>query len=97
MARKPTRHPGKAHGDATAPGKTTICLRVSRRELATVLAALRFHQDENLQGRGGIPDVAIKEIATDGGRLRSLTFDEVSRLCERLNLCNTRPKKTYST
>jgi hypothetical protein len=27
-----------------------ITLRVSRRELATILAALRFHQDENLRG-----------------------------------------------
>ena len=60
-------------------------LRITRRELATILAALRFHQDENLQGGRGIPDRSIKDIATDSGTLRPLDFQEVGRLCERLN------------
>jgi hypothetical protein len=63
-----------------------ITLRVSRRELATILAALRFHQNENLQGGGEIVDQSVKEIATDGGLLKPLRFREVGRLCERLNL-----------
>ena len=63
-----------------------ITLRITTRELATILAALRFHQDENLQGGGDIPDQFIKEIATDGGLLKPLTFEEVGKLCERLNL-----------
>ena len=61
-------------------------LRITRRELATILAALRFHQDENLQGSPDIPDQFIKEIATDGGLFKPLTFEEVGKLCERLNL-----------
>ncbi|MCY2926152.1 MAG: hypothetical protein NT031_12060 [Planctomycetota bacterium] len=70
---------------------SAITLRASRRELATILAALRFHQDENLQGgRGGkggqnILDQFIRQIATDGGVLTSLDFREVDRLCRRLN------------
>ena len=60
-------------------------LRVSRRELATILAGLRFHQAENLQGGRLIPDQFIKEIATDGGLLDALGFQEVDKLCQRLN------------
>jgi hypothetical protein len=62
-----------------------ITLRIDRRELATILAALRFHQDENLQGSQGIADQAIQEIATDDGHFKPLTFQEVGQLCERLN------------
>ena len=61
-------------------------LLVDDRELATILAALRFHQVENLQGTGAIPGQAIRDIATDGGRVEYLGFKDVDRLCERLNL-----------
>lgn len=61
---------------------------VDRRELATILAALRFHQDENLQNRSGIPDKVIKDIATDEGSLKPLDFKAVDRLCERINTCD---------
>lgn len=60
-------------------------LAVNDRQLATILAALRFHQAENLQGAVGIPDRAIEEIATDAGELAALDFDEVEELCQRLN------------
>ena len=63
-----------------------IALRITRRELATILAALRFHQDENLQGSPETPDQFIKEIATDGGLFKPLSFEEVGKLCERLNI-----------
>jgi hypothetical protein len=77
------------------PRKTeTIAMCVNRRELATILAALRFHQDENLQSGRGIPDQVIKEIATDGSRLRSMTFQEVDRLCQRLNKPEGTPSPT---
>jgi hypothetical protein len=62
-----------------------IELEVDWRELATILAALRFHQDENLQGGSIIADQKVGVIATDGGKLTPLDFDEVEQLCERLN------------
>jgi len=63
-----------------------IVVRIDKRQLATILASLRFHQDENLQGGRDMPNQPIKEIATDDGLLRPLSFEEVSKLCERLNL-----------
>ena len=68
--------------------KKQFTLVVDRRELATILAALRFHQDENLQNRIGIPDEVIKDIATDGGSLRPLDLKAVNRLCEKINTCD---------
>lgn len=65
--------------------KEAITLCINRRELATILAALRFHQNENLQGGQRILDHFIKEIATDGDHLKPLSFHEVSDLCESLN------------
>jgi len=70
-----------------------ITLRVSRRELATILAALRFHQAENLQGARDIPDQFIREIATDGGLLKPMTHEEVGKLCEELNIEEDQPAK----
>jgi hypothetical protein len=64
-------------------------LAVSDRQLATILAALRFHQAENLQGDGKIADQAIKEIATDSSSLAALDSDEVESLCEVLNTAKT--------
>jgi hypothetical protein len=61
-------------------------LQVDARELATILAALRFHQDENLQGRSEIADLTIKDIATDGETLQALSFQEINALCQRLNV-----------
>lgn len=63
-------------------------LVIDERELATILAALRFHQDENLRLGPDIPDKTIKDIATDGGSLKPLDFRDVSRLCERINTCD---------
>lgn len=63
-------------------------LTIDRREMATILAALRFHQDENLRTGPDIPDQAVKDIATDCDSLKPLDFDEVSRLCERINIHN---------
>ena len=67
-------------------------LLVSDRELATVLAALRYHQEENLQNGRNIPDVLIREIATDTGKLTPLDFHEVEDLCEKLNCGELRPR-----
>lgn len=67
--------------------KRQLALVVDGRELATILAALRFHQDENLRAGPDIPDRAIEDIATDGGSLKPLDFKEVTALCERINTC----------
>ena len=66
--------------------KPVIRQEINDRELATLLAALRYHQAENLAGGDNIADQAIQEIATDGGRLNPLTFGEVDQLCARLNI-----------
>ena len=68
--------------------KKQFKLVVDGRELATILAALRFHQDENLRVGPDIPDRIIKDIATDGGSLKPLDFKDISSLCERINTCD---------
>ena len=73
-------------------GNDRLLIRVDRRELATILAALRFHQDENLQGGGEIPDVAIRDIADDGGTLVPMQFDEIDQLCQRIK-CDAKPSQ----
>ena len=60
-------------------------ISLSHRELATILAALRFHQDENLQSQRVIADLAIGEIATDGGTIKALNSCEIDALCTKLN------------
>ena len=64
-------------------------LAVDDRQLATILAALRFHQAENLQGSGKILDRTVEEIATDAGKLDALDFDEVEGLCQSLHITRT--------
>jgi len=59
--------------------------RIDKRELATILAALRVYQDGNVQAGQEITDEWIREVATDGGTLKPLNSDEVGALCERLN------------
>ena len=71
--------------------KKQFALVVDGRELATILAALRFHQDENLPAGREIPDQVIKDIATDGGSLKPLNFKDIDRLCERINTCYVMP------
>ncbi|MBC8470363.1 MAG: hypothetical protein H8D56_12910, partial [Planctomycetes bacterium] len=82
------RESNRDSGDITMSHlKKRFVLVVDGRELATILAALRFHQDENLQGCSDIADQAIKEIATNSGSLKPLDFNEVGKLCERVNTC----------
>lgn len=61
-------------------------LLVDDRQLATILAALRFHQSENLQGSGVVLDQPTSQIATNGGRWNALDYDEVESLCQMLNI-----------
>jgi hypothetical protein len=60
-----------------------IQLTVTARELATILAALRYWQGE-LSDNDGV-DALENDIATDGGTLKPLTVEEIGALCERLN------------
>lgn len=58
---------------------------LTSRELATVLAALRYWQREGIHSGGHEQD-----IATDGDGLIPLTGSEIDELCERLNVEETR-------
>jgi hypothetical protein len=62
---------------------------VNQRELATILAALRYHQAENLQGSATIADEAIRAIATDHGHMRALNASQIDALCQRINSQDT--------
>ena len=80
--------------------KKEFALVVNRRELAVILAALRFYQNQNLQNGSDFFDEAIKDIVSDGGSLTPLDFAGVDRLCERINTCYeksaTRSKKRWA-
>lgn len=53
------------------------------RELATMLAALRYWQYKQT---GEAPDDDFDDIASDGGTIIPLEPEEVDELCEKLNL-----------
>jgi hypothetical protein len=58
----------------------TIIIRVNRRELATILAALRAWQVRPYD-----PADEFAEIATDCGVLVPLLDAEIERLCDKVN------------
>ena len=60
-----------------------MTIEVNSRELATLLAALCFHQEKNLCGQV-IGAAVVADIATDGDTLRALNHTEVEELCQRL-------------
>jgi hypothetical protein len=81
---------GVQHGTKVTQAKAALPQqptgsRIDKRELATILAALRFYQDENLTNGREVRDGLLGEVATNCGTLEPLTFDEVNALCERLN------------
>lgn len=59
--------------------------KLDSRELATVLAALRYYQASPYLGTPS----DIHKIATNDGEFSSLAFLEVDELCERLNFDGT--------
>ena len=63
--------------------QTTITL--DERELATVLASLRFYQRNLLGGPSTFASYPESDIATDEGKLVPLTDTEIDTLCEELN------------
>jgi hypothetical protein len=54
-------------------------LKIDERELATILAALRFWQAQDA------PPARQYDIATDCGEIDPLTVGEIDALCERIN------------
>jgi hypothetical protein len=83
MKKHPPHRPSRSRGQRrTGDGRFPI--GIDRRELATILAALRFHRDENLQGESQIPDLVIRDIASDGGTLVPLDFTQIGQLCQRM-------------
>ncbi|MFC1783810.1 hypothetical protein ACFL02_09545 [Planctomycetota bacterium] len=68
--------------------KKRIPILINQRELATILAALRYYQEENLSDSDKISQ-EIKEIATNAGLLKPLNLKEVDELCERINVCGS--------
>lgn len=65
---------------------------LNSRELATVLAALRFWRRDQLMSTGG-----EHAIASGGGRFPQLTAAEIDALCERLNIAQTALFQTAAT
>jgi hypothetical protein len=66
--------------------RNPVPVELSGRELATVLAALRYWQLQGLMSQAD----AIHKIASDGGRHKPMKSDQIDRLCERINLdCET--------
>lgn len=63
---------------------TTTTPVLSREELATILAALRYYQSMGLGDPLSRPD-DIHWIATDNDQLTSLAAEDIDRLCEHLN------------
>lgn len=57
---------------------------LNKQELATVLAALRYYQ-ENGQGDPANRSDLIHNIATDDGNVISLNDEGISELCEKIN------------
>lgn len=65
-----------------------ITLKVDSRQLATVLAALRYYQndmDDDRLSPDVDPEGALHNIATDGGTHEALSVVEIDSLCEQLN------------
>jgi hypothetical protein len=56
-------------------------MKLNKRELATILAALRYWARMT---RSGTPSEEYA-VATDFGTLKTLTSDQIDRLCERIN------------
>lgn len=69
----------------------TRLIAVDGAEFNTILAALRFYQEQG-QGEPHNRSDAIHEIATDGGADTSLDANAIDVLCERINTENLSSK-----
>lgn len=72
-------------GKKTKKKSSLTIVQLNHRELSTVLAALRYYQQQGLGDPENRPS-EIHDIATDGNTvLSSLDDEDIDRLCERLN------------
>lgn len=75
-------------------------LQVDNRELATILAALRYYQRTGVCLDGCNGDLIVPEeerdVATDGGTLEPLGEKEIDELCESINCEPTLPDQMLS-
>lgn len=60
-------------------------ITLNNEELATVLASLRYWQEQGLADNPSARSDAIHDIATAGDQLTSLTGESIDALCQRLN------------
>jgi hypothetical protein len=60
----------------------TMLLSISSRELATILAALRYWQANDRNAATKAPE---HDIASNSGEFEPLGNDEIDALCEQLN------------
>ena len=70
-------------------------INVDSQEFNTILAALRFYQ-ENDQGTPSSRSDAIHDLATNGDAEVSLDNDAIDGLCERINLGSARLPKSWN-
>lgn len=66
-------------------------IELTERQRATIVAALRFHLDENLQAADSIADRFIADLASNRGQFASLTRQEIEQLCQRLDSTRSCP------
>lgn len=59
-----------------------MLLSITPRELATILAALRYWQASD---RNAVAEAPEYDIASDSGEFEPLGNDEIDTLCEQLN------------
>lgn len=74
---------------------TTITL--NDRELATVLAALRFYQRMRLTPNRSLTNADLDDILTNGGKVKPLDAGQIDELCELINLGGQPAKATEGT
>ncbi len=70
-------------------------INVDSQEFNTILAALRFYQ-ENDQGTPSSRSDAIHDLATNGDAEVSLDNDAIDGLCERINFGSARLPKSWT-
>lgn len=74
-------------------------LQLNDRELATVLAALRYWQEheerESRENYAVAPMESLERVATQEDRFAPLDFDEIDALCLRLNGGNGLAKRGH--